>query len=302
MADRLTGLEVFVRAIRLGGLSAAGRDMGMSPTMAARHLDALEARLGTTLVNRTTRKLALTDAGAEYLERAERILADLSEADADAAAQSKVVEGLLRVSAPATFGVRHIAPLVTEFHKLYPQVTVELGLNDRYVDLLEERWDTAVRIGQLRDSNLIARKLAPMRLSICASPSYLARRGTPKSLDDLPAHDCLGYTLVSLTGTSVWGFGRQGDTHVAVSGSLHANNGEALVRAAVCGQGLVYGPNFIAAPYLATGELVEVALEAEYMELGAVHAITHPTRRPSAKVRAWLDFLVDRIPRMAAGW
>lgn len=291
-----------MRAIRLGGLSAAGREMGMSPTMAARHLDALETRLGTTLVNRTTRRLALTDAGAEYLERAERILSDLSEADADAAAQSKVVEGLLRVSAPATFGVMHIAPLAASFHDLHPGVTLELGLNDRYVDLLEERWDTAIRIGRLRDSNLIARRLAPMRLSICAAPSYLSRCGTPRVLDDLSGHDCLGYTLVSLTGTSIWGFGRDGDIHVAVSGSLHANNGEVLVRAAVAGQGLVYGPNFIAAPYLATGELVEVRLDAEYMDLGAVHAITHPTRRPSARVRAWLDFLAQHVPGMATQW
>ena len=131
MADRLTGLEVFVRAMKLGGLSAAARAMGMSPTMAVRHLDALEARLGTTLVNRTTRRLALTDAGIAYLERAERVLAEIAEADADASAQSRAVEGLLRVSAPATFGVMHVARLAAEFHRLHPGVTLELGLDDR---------------------------------------------------------------------------------------------------------------------------------------------------------------------------
>lgn len=302
MADRLTGIEVFVRAIRLGGLSAAGRAMGMSPTMAARHLSALEARLGTALVHRTTRRLALTDAGADYLDRAERILADLSDAEAGATAQAKAIEGLLRVSAPATFGVMHVAPLVAEFHALHPRVTVELGLNDRYVDLLEERWDAAIRIGRLADSSLIARRLAPMRLSICAAPAYLARRGMPRVLDDLGHHDCLGYTLASLTGTSNWGFGEDGSIHVPVRGSLHANNGEALVRAAIAGQGLVYGPHFIAAPFLATGELVEVTLAADYMSLGAVYVVTHPTRRPSAKTRAWIDFLVARIPAMAAPW
>lgn len=302
MADRLTGMEVFIRAIRLGGLSAAAREMGMSPTMAARHLDDLEARLGTTLVNRTTRRLALTDAGAEYLEKAERILGEIADADADASAQSKVVEGLLRVSAPATFGVMHVAALASGFHQLHPGVTIELGLSDRYVDLLEERWDMAIRIGRLADSSLVARRLAPMRLSVCAAPDYLRKRGTPRTLDDLARHDCLGYTLVTLTGTSVWGFGYDGSTHVPVSGSLHANNGEALVRAAIAGHGLVYGPRFIAAPAIASGALVEVAIEADYMDLGAAHAITHPTRRPSAKTRAWIDYLVGEIPTIAAEW
>ncbi|VXD01676.1 LysR substrate-binding domain-containing protein [Sphingomonas sp. 8AM] len=302
MADRLTGMEVFVRAIRLGGLSAAGRAMGMSPTMAARHLDALEARLGTTLVNRTTRRLALTDAGLAYLDRAERILAEIAEADADASAQSRTVEGLLRVSAPATFGVMHVARLAAEFHRLHPGVTVELGLDDRHVDLLEERWDLAIRIGRLSDSSLIARRLAPMRLAICASPAYLAERGMPATLADLGDHDCLGYTLATLTGTAFWGFGRDGAHHVPVRGWLHANNGEALVRAAVAGQGLVYGPRFIAAGAIRRGELVEIALDADYIDLGAIHSVTHARRRPSARARAWLDFMADRIPQLAEDW
>jgi DNA-binding transcriptional LysR family regulator len=302
MADRLTGLEVFVRAMRLGGLSAAARAMGMSSAMAARHLDALETRLGTTLVRRTTRRLALTDAGSAYLDRAERILADVAEADADASAQSRLVEGLLRVSAPATFGVMHVVDLAAEFHRMHPGVTLELGLDDRYVDLVEERWDTALRIGRLADSSLVARRLAPMRLSVCASASYLAARGTPRTLDDLEGHDCLGYTLVTMTGTAVWGFGRDASRQVPVRGSLHSNNGEALVRAAIAGQGLVYGPRFIAAEALRRGDLVEVALAADYADLGAVHSITHATRRPAARVRAWLDFLAHRVPRLAGDW
>lgn len=302
MADRLTGMEVFVRAIRLGGLSAASRAMGMSPTMAARHLDALEARLGTTLVNRTTRRLALTDAGVTYLDRAERILAEIAEAEADASAQSRAVEGLLRVNAPATFGVMHIAALAAAFQRLHPGVRIELGLDDRYVDLLEERWDMAIRVGRLNDSSLIARRLAPVRLSICASPDYLAERGKPATVGDLEHHDCLGYTLGNLTDTAVWRFGRNGDQHVPVRGSLHANNGEALVRAAVAGQGLVYGPRFIAADAIRSGELVELDLGVEYMDLGAVHSVTHSRRRLSARVRAWLDFLACRIPNIANDW
>lgn len=300
--DRLKGIEVFVRAIRLGGLSAAARELSMSPAMAAKHLNALEQRLGATLANRTTRRLALTEAGAAYLDKAERVLAELEDADAEAMAQSASVEGLLRVSGPAAFGNAYLVDLVTDFHALYPQVTIELGLNDRVVDLLEERWDVAVRIGRLADSNLVARKLAPVRMCICASPAYLERCGTPVSIDDLPAHDCLGYTLSGETGTTRWGFGADGSRPVAVRGSLHANNGQVLAKAAVAGMGLVYGPRFFVDCAIADGRLIELDLGAELIDLGAVHAVTHRTRRPAAKTRAWIDFLVERLPPMARNW
>ncbi|MDR2856958.1 MAG: LysR family transcriptional regulator [Novosphingobium sp.] len=302
MSDRLTGMEVFARAIRQGGLSAAAREMGMSPTMAARHLNALEARLGTTLVNRSTRRLVLTDAGAEYLDRVECILDDIARADADASAQSKAIEGLLRVSVPADFGVMYIAALAAEFHRLHPRVTIELGLNNRYVDLLEGRWDMAIRIGHLADSSLRARRLVSVRNTICASPDYLAERGIPQTVKDLTAHNCLGYTLDMLTETSIWAFDRDGSRQVAVRGTLHADNGGALVQAAIAGEGLVYGPRFIAAPAIATGALVEVRIDAEYMDLGAIYAVTHPTRQPAAKTRAWLDFLIAAVPPLAAEW
>lgn len=302
MADRLTGIEVFVRALRLGGLSAAARDMGMSPAMAAKHLDGLEARLGVTLVNRTTRRLSLTEAGEAFLEKAEGILADLQEAEAEATARTVAVEGLLRVSAPAAFGVLHIAGLVAEFHQLHPAVTIELGLNDRVVDLLEERWDMAVRIGKLADSSLVARKLADVRMNVCASPHYLAEQGTPRTLDDLAEHDCLGYTLSSLAGTSSWSFGRDGGIRVPIKGSLRANNGEVLAQAAIAGQGIVYGPRFMTAAALADGRLVEVTLDAPLLELGAIYAITHAARKPAAKTRAWIDFLSARLRVLSADW
>lgn len=302
MADRLTGMEVFVQAIRRGGLSAAARAMGMSPTMAARHLTELEVRLGTTLVHRSTRRLALTDAGLAYLDRADRVLAEIAEADADAAARSVAIEGRLRISAPATFGTMHVVPLAAAFRRLHPGVTIELGLEDRYVDLLREGWDAAIRIGRLRDSGLIARRLAPVRLSICASPAYLAARGTPRSLDDLAGHDCLGFTLATLTGPAIWGFGADGGRRVPVSTGFSANNGEALVRAAIADAGLVYGPRFIAADAVASGALVEVPPIAEYMDLGAVQLVSHPDRHPTARLRAWIDHLATHIPPIAHGW
>jgi DNA-binding transcriptional LysR family regulator len=302
VADRLTGIEVFVLAMRLGSLSAAARAMGMSAAMAAKHLVNLEARLGVTLVHRTTRRLSLTEAGADYLDRAERILGDLREVESEVASRSVVIEGLLRVSAPTTFGTLHLASLVAQFAARQPGVVIELGLNDRYVDLLEERWDVAIRIGRLADSALIARKLAPMRLSLCAAPAYLERRGTPTAIEDLKSHDCLGYTLAPLVGDDVWGFGEDGSIRVPICGSLSANNGEALVNAARAGQGIVYGPRFMTTGAVAAGDLVELDLGTPLMSLGAIYAVTHPTRRPAAKTRAWIDFLVETMPAVASGW
>jgi len=302
MVDRLTGIEVFTRAIALGGLSAAARDMDMSPAMAAKHLNALEARLGATLVNRTTRRLSLTEAGATYLDKARIILAELREAEAEVSARTLAVEGLLRVSAPSAFGALHLGELIAEFHRLHPAVTIELGLNDRYIDLLDERWDMAVRIGKLADSSLVARKLADVRLNICASPAYLEARGTPQTVADLAIHDCLGYTLSALTGTSHWGFGGDGAIRQPVHGSLHANNGEVLVQAALAGLGLVYGPRFLTVGAVDEGRLVEITLDAPLMDIGGIHAITHTGRKPAAKTRAWIDFLSQRLRALSVDW
>jgi len=302
MADRLTGMEVFAHVVRLGGISAAAREMRMSPAMATKHMDALEARLGIALVHRTTRRVTPTDIGLAYLDRVERILGEIAEAESEAASRAIEVEGLLRVSAPATFGVLHLAPLMPQFYAMYPRLTVEFGFTDRYVDLLEEKWDVAVRIGRLADSSLVARKLAPMRTALCGAPAYLRERGTPETLADLSAHDCLGYTIVSQAGTSSWSFGRDGEIAVPVRGAMHANNGEALVHAAAAGQGLVYGPRFIAALALERGDLVEITLDVPPMDLGWVQTLTHPTRRPAAKTRAWIEFLADKVPAIAKGW
>jgi len=181
-------------------------------------------------------------------------------------------------------------------------VTIELGFNDRYVDLLEERWDVAVRIGRLADSALVARKLVAMRIVLCAAPAYLERRGTPTRLADLGDHDCLGHTNASLAGTTSWAFGKDGTIKVPISGSMCSDNGEALVRAAIAGQGLVYGPRFIAAEALRAGQLSELELDEPPMMLGAAYAITHPTRRPAAKTRAWIDFLAEALPALGTDW
>lgn len=291
MLDRVTGMQVFTRVAALGSLSAAARALGMSQTMATKHMAALEARLGIKLMHRTTRRMSLTEAGREYLDAAERILADIEEADARAARESFDVRGTLRLNAPVSFGNRELAPLLPAFCKSYPALTIELGLNDRQVDLVEEGWDLVVRIGSMADSTMIARRLAPCRTIVCAAPTYLKRRGKPKTIADLTRHDCLGYTLSKTVGADRWSFGPKGKASVAVKGALRANNGDALVAAAIAGQGIVYQPEFLVAREIREGLLVPLKLDHDPVELDGIFAVYPSARRPPAKVRAAIDFL-----------
>jgi DNA-binding transcriptional LysR family regulator len=294
VADRLTGLEVFAKVADAGSLSAAGRAMGLSQTMVTKHLAALEARLGARLFHRTTRRLSLTDAGRSYLESCERILADIEAADAAVAADRLEPRGLLRLNVPLVFGVRQIAPRLAHFSQSHPHVTVELGLNDRQVDLAEEGWDLAIRIGNLRDSSLVARRLAPCRMMVCAAPAYLAAHGTPRTVAELARHNCLGYTLAQ-AGADRWLMGRRSEVSVSVHGNLRANNGDALLAAAIAAQGIVQQPTFIVADALRSGELVRLTLDHPPTEQLAVHAVYLPDRHPPAKVRAFIDFLAGQF-------
>lgn len=294
MLDRILGMQVFARVAALGSLSGAARALGMSQTMATKHIAAIEDRLGVRLLHRTTRRVSLTEPGRRYLESVERILAEVAEADALAAAERVEVTGALRVNAPASFGARELAPLLPEFARLHPSLKLDLGLSDRMIDLVEEGWDVAIRIGRIADQNLIARKLAPCRLLLAAAPAYLAGRGVPRTIADLAAHNCLGYTLSRAVGPGVWLFGSDGSAKAPVSGNLQANNGDALVAAAVAGQGLVYQPTFILADDLRAGRLVALRLDTPPIELPGIFAVYPGGRRPPAKVRAFVDFLVAR--------
>ena len=295
MLDRLTGLEVFAKVATAGNLSAAGRAMGMSQTMVTKHIAALEARLGVKLFHRSTRRLSITEAGRNYLEASERILADIGAAEAAVAADRVEPRGLLRLNVPVAFGTRQIAPLLSEFARRHPRVAVELGLNDRLVDLADEGWDLAIRIGSLSNSSLIARRIAPCRTVVCAAPSYLAARDKPRTTSSLAEHNCLGYTLSSVTGVDRWVFGEKGDVVVAVSGNLRANNGEALRTAAIAGHGLAYLPTFVVADDLRAGTLVALNLDQPTIEFGGIYAVFLPDRHPVAKVRAFIDFIANRF-------
>lgn len=295
--DRLTSMEVFVRAASEGSLSKAGRRMGMSPAMATKHVNALERRLGIKLFRRTTRHLTLTGAGSEYLEACQRILPEIADAEMAIASQGLKAAGLVRMTLPLSFGSRFVAPLMPEFSRRYPDVLVELGLNDDLVDLVTGRWDLAIRIGQLVDSPLQARRLGNSTMVVCAAPDYLNRRGIPRRVSDLVQHNCLSYSLSSMQNMKEWAFGASGEVRVAVSGDLLANNGDALLAAALGGQGIIYQPNFIVGDALKRGELVALKLDKPAIELGGIHVLFPPDRRSPAKVRVMIDYLAEALKR-----
>lgn len=286
-------MRVFVEAATAGSLSAAGRHLGMSPAMATKHVNALEARLGVKLFHRSTRRLNLTEAGANYLEACQRILPEIAAAEAEAASQRVKATGLLRMNVPLSFGVRYVAPLLNEFSHRHPEVTVELGLNDAMLDLIEGNWDMAIRVGHLADSNLQARRLGDSCLIVCAAPSYLDRRGVPRTVQELTQHNCLSYIMSSTQNRQHWAFGSKGEIKVAVHGDLLANNGDALVAAAVVGQGIIYQPHFIVCEALRRGELVALELDKPAAALGGIHVLYPQDRRPPAKVRVMVDYLAE---------
>jgi DNA-binding transcriptional LysR family regulator len=294
MLDRITSMQVFARVAALGSFSAAARALRMSPAMATKHVVAIEHHLGARLFHRTTRKLTLTEAGTRYRDAVDRILAEIDEAEAETTADVVEPRGTLRVNGPLAFGIREIAPALADFARLNPRVTIDLGLTDRYVDLVEEGWDLAVRIGQLRDSSLVARKLAPARAVLCASPEYLAIHGPPRTAADLARHNCLGYTLPTPAAAERWSFGPDATDSVPVSGTLRVNNGDALRVAALAGMGLIYQPTFILADDLRSGRLVCIHLDRPTVQFGNVYAVFAPTRRMPAKARLFIEFVADR--------
>jgi DNA-binding transcriptional LysR family regulator len=294
MLDRFTSMQVFVRVAALGSFSAAGRAVNLSQTMVTKHVAALEARLGIKLLHRSTRKLVLTEGGRSFLAASERILAEIEEAEASATLDRVEPRGTLRLNGPLTFGFREIAPALAELARLYPLVSVDLGLSDRYVDLIDEGWDLAIRIGRLQDSSLVARKLAPCRIVVCGAKSYLDRHGIPLNPADLTGHNCLGYTLPTVLSASRWIFGRDGTTIISVGGNLRANNGDALLAAALAGQGLVYQPTFLVGDNLRDGSLVRILPEYDIPELG-VYAVLPSGRQAPAKVRVAIEFLAARF-------
>jgi len=288
--DRFQSLSVFVAVADKASFSAAARDLGMSRNMASRHVMALEEHLSARLINRTTRRVSLTSLGAAYYERARQILAELAAADREASLQSLTPRGVLRINAPVAFGIRHVAPTLKAYMQRFAEVEVELTLNDRYVDLVEEGYDLAIRIGRLADSRLIARRLGEIGTSLCASPAYLAARGTPRHPRDLVDHDCLGYAYAAHR--DVWHFaGPEGDIAVKVRPRLWSNNGDALNAAAIAGCGIVPQPDFLVRDCLIDGRLTRILGDHALPGLG-VYAIYPHSRQLSLRVRTFIDHLL----------
>jgi DNA-binding transcriptional LysR family regulator len=291
--DRITGLSVFAKVVESSSFAAAARHFGLSPAMVSKHVVALEERLGARLLNRTTRRVSPTEIGRVFYERATRILADLDDAEQEASALQATPRGLLRVNGPLSFGTRQLAPAIADYLAACPEVEIDVTLNDRVADLVEEGFDLAIRIGRLADSSLIARRIAPCLIVACAAPAYLARRGAPRRPADLAEHNCLGYSYAALR--NEWRFtGPEGTESVRVAGRLNANNGDILRWAALRGEGIVLQPSFIVGDDLATGTLVPV-LPGYTPDSLVIQAVYPHSRHLSVKVRSFVDFLVARF-------
>lgn len=291
--DRLDDMLAFIKVVDTRSFTAAAERLNLSKSVISRRISELENRLGARLLNRTTRKLSLTEVGQAFYDRCTRILADLDEAEQAVADLHATPRGRLRINAPVSFGMVHLAPAIAEFLIRYPSIDIDLNLNDRFVDLVEEGYDVAVRIGKLRDSSLIARRLAPARRVVCASPSYLERRGSPMVPEDLTSHDCLIYTNSPMA--EQWSFRVNDEIRsVRVNGILRSNNGDLLKTAAIAGLGITVIPTFLCGDALKSGELQTIMSEC-YVSETTVYAVYPQNRHLSPKVRAFVDFLATRF-------
>jgi DNA-binding transcriptional LysR family regulator len=291
--DRLAALEAFARVAETSSFSAAARGLNLSKSLISRQVSALEAELGARLISRTTRSLTLTEAGRGYYEQVTRILAQMEEADLSVSQLQATPRGRLRVNAPMSFSLLRLAPALPDFLALYPEIEVDMVMNDRRVDLLEEGFDLAIRIGRLADSSLVARKLGAMQRFIVASPAYLAERGTPKVPADLRHHACLCYSNADTI--DEWRFcepdGRP--VTIEVKGRVRANNGDLLRIAALRGLGFVDLPNFLLAADIESGALVPV-LQDYIRQDGGIYAVYPHARYLPPKIRVFIDFLAER--------
>jgi DNA-binding transcriptional LysR family regulator len=288
--DRLTSMAVFVAAVEEGSLVGAARRFGLSPSMAGKHVSAIEGDLQARLLQRSTRMLKLTEVGKTYYTRCKQILEAVEDANAEAQEAQASVRGLLRIAAPTTFGAMHLGPVIGSFLEAYPEVAIETLLSDRYIDLLSEGVDLAIRIGLLQDSDLVARRLAPCRMVYCAAPSFLKRHGIPKTVEDLRRAPRPAFTDAVSSGD--WNLTDPGGETHTIDGPvrLASNNMQMLLSAALTGAGVAYGPSFVFGPSIASGTLV-VLLEDHRTSDLAVHAVYPSRRHASLKLRRFLEHL-----------
>jgi DNA-binding transcriptional LysR family regulator len=297
--DRLGSMQVFIQVAERGSFAAAARALDLSPTMVAKHVQALEARLKAPLLHRTTRRQQLTDVGRLYLQRCREVLGAFAQAESTGEELLAQPHGVLRVTAPVVFGTHGLAPLLAGFLQRYPEVQVELSLSDRVVDLVDEGFDVALRSGPLPPHDrLVARPLAPLRMLLCASPDYLARHGTPRRPEDLSRHQCLAFA--HWVHKDRWRLvGPRGELRVPVTGRLVINNGDALRQAALAGAGILMQSELLLAQDLREGRLVRV-LPRHAPPPRAAQLVYLPDRRHSAKVRCFVDHVLQQLGPGAA--
>jgi len=287
-------LAIFAKVVELRSFAGAAGELALSKATVSKAVGRLEERLGARLFNRTSRRLALTDAGQKLAERAARLLADGEAAENEALAQSSVPRGLVRLAVPMTFGVKNVAPLLPEFLKTYPEVSIDLHLSDATVDLIGEGFDAGVRIARLPDSSLIARRLCAMPRHTVAAPSYLKRHGRPTHPMQLAQHQCFGYSY--MTSPNVWHYTNAAGEQASVrpGGPLRVNNGEAVMPALVAGLGIADLPDFIVGDAIAAGQ-VEIILKDWKQTEGAVHLVMPPGGPRPARVEVLIEFLASRL-------
>jgi len=287
--DRIDAMRAFIMVVTEGSFTRAAEHLEMSPQLVSKYVAQLEQHLGVRLLNRTTRKLHLTEAGTRYYPRAQQVLTDIDDMEHQLGDLQTQARGLLRISAPVSFATRHLAPLLSDFQRAHPAVGIDLQLNDRKVDIVEEGFDIALRIGHLKSSSLIAKRIAPVRVVICASPEYLRRHGTPRHPKDLKTHRYLRYSYMEQeSGDSLfrWLPGRD-PLH---GGDLVSNNGDVLVESAMAGAGIALQPTFIAGAAIKAGTLRVVLPEHEPKPM-SLYAVYAHRQLLASKVRCFVDFM-----------
>lgn len=293
--DRFQEMTVFTAVVEAGSFVGAADALGISKAVVSRLVAELEARLGVRLLHRTTRKLSLTEEGRTFHARCKSVLADVEEAEAEITARSGQARGLVKINVPVTFGVMHLAPLWGDFMAKNPQVSLDVTLSDRFVDLVEEGYDLAVRIGRLGNSSLISRQLSSTRMVVCASPRYLKAQGEPAHPADLAQHAVLAYSLASKG--DLWEFtGPQGPVTARVQPRLRTNSGDTCVQAALHHQGIILQPTFIVQEHLKSGALREVLPDYRSHELG-IHAVYPSRQHVAPKIRVLIDYLQRALRR-----
>lgn len=292
--DRFAHIQALVAVVETGSFSRAAERLGVAKSVLSRRVTALEHDLGVQLLQRTTRSLSLTGPGRQFHERATRILADLDDAEQSIRDASAALRGRIRLAAPLSFGLHRLSAALDAFLVLHPGIELDLDLNDREVNLVEEGFDMAVRIGELRDSTLIARRLGIARFAACAGPDYLERQGVPQHPDELPQHIGLHYSNTPLRQAWTFGDGARGTLVGIPQIRMRANNGDVLTAAAVAGLGILNTPTFIVAEALAGGRLVEILADYRRPAIG-IHAVYPPGRLISRRVTALTDYLAERF-------